>query len=149
MCIAPRPSLDQLFEYYMKKGIKLIPFNSKFQNQRKSLAPGLTGGASIFDRPGIGSMAFRNSVSASLFSFNNNNNEANKDNSIGSAGSLAAEEEDIDGKVILGLEFQIYPFFLSFFWKGLFFHMYCPCCILFRKRQASTLSRRSCLPWQP
>jgi len=68
------------------------------QNQRKSLAPGLTGGASIFDRPGIGSMAFRNSVSASLFSFNNNNNEANKDNSIGSAGSLAAEEEDIDGE---------------------------------------------------
>ena len=86
----------------MNKGIKLILFNSKFQNQRKSLAPGLTGGASIFDRPGIGSMAFRNSVSASLFSFNNNNNEANKDNSIGSAGSLAAEEEDIDGKVISG-----------------------------------------------
>ena len=95
----------------MKKGIKLILFNSKFQNQRKSLAPGLTGGASIFDCPGIGSMAFRNSVSASLFSFNNNNNEANKDNSIGSAGSLAAEEEDIDGKVITGLEFQIHLFY--------------------------------------
>ena len=83
----------------------------------------MTGGASIFDRPGIGSMAFRNSVSASLFSFNNNNNEANKDNSIGSAGSLAAEEEDIDGKIISGLEFQIPPFFFSF-WKGLIFHMY-------------------------
>ena len=70
---------------------------SKFQHQRKSLAPGLTGGASIFDRPGIGSMAFRNSVSASLFSFNNN--ETNKDNSIGSAGSLAAEEDDPETEV--------------------------------------------------
>ena len=118
----------------MKKGIKLILFNSKFQNQRKSLAPGLTGGASIFDRPGIGSMAFRNSVSASLFSFNNNNNEANKDNSIGSAGSLAAEEEDIDGKVILGLEFQIYPFFLSFFFgKDCFFICTAPAAFYFAK----------------
>ena len=59
------------------------------------MAPGLTGGASIFDRPGIGSMAFRNSVSASLFSFNNGN-ESNKDNSIGSAGSLAAEDDEIE-----------------------------------------------------
>ena len=58
-----------------------------------SLAAGMTGGASIFDRPGIGSMAFRNSMSASLFAFND---DSNKDNSIGSAGSLAADEIDED-----------------------------------------------------
>lgn len=51
----------------------------------------MTGGASIFDRPGIGSFAFRNSMSASLFSAFNNND--NNESSIGSAGSLAAEED--------------------------------------------------------
>ena len=53
----------------------------------------MTGGASMFDRPGIGSMAFRSNMSASLFSFSN---EANKDSSIGSAGSLGAEYEESD-----------------------------------------------------
>lgn len=53
----------------------------------------MTGGASIFDRPGIGSMAFRHSVSASLFSFNNDEGVA-KENSIGSAGSLEADNEE-------------------------------------------------------
>ena len=53
--------------------------------QRKSMAAGMTGGASMFDRPGMGgSIAFRNSISATLFSFNKDTTES----SIGSAGSL-------------------------------------------------------------
>ena len=42
----------------------------------------MTGGASMFDRPGMGgSIAFRNSMTATLFSFNKNEN--NTENSIG------------------------------------------------------------------
>ena len=67
------------------------------QAPRKSLATGMTGGASIFDRPGIGSMAFRHSVSASLFAFDSdkNGNKNENENSIGSAGSIADEDEEL------------------------------------------------------
>ena len=61
-----------------------------FSFQRKSLAPGMTNGSSIFET-GLGSIAFRKSMTASLFSFENDKN--GKDNSIGSAGSLAEEED--------------------------------------------------------
>ena len=53
-------------------------------------------------------MAFRNSVSASLFSFNNN--ETNKDNSIGSAGSLAAEDDEAEDNEDVNNGIQIPPF---------------------------------------
>jgi len=58
--------------------------------QRKSLATGMTNGSSIFET-GLGSIAFRKSMTASLFSFENEKNA--KDSSIGSAGSLAEEED--------------------------------------------------------
>jgi hypothetical protein len=56
------------------------------QPRNKSISAGMTGGGSIFDRNGFGSMAFRRN---SMFSFNNN--ETNSE-SIGSAGSLAGDE---------------------------------------------------------
>lgn len=56
----------------------------------RSISAGMVG-QGIFDRPGFGSVAFRNSVSASLFSFQNKNAE-----SIGSGGSAADEDDDED-----------------------------------------------------
>ena len=67
-----------------------LTFLGFFSFQRKSLAPGMTNGSSIFET-GLGSIAFRKSMTASLFSFENDKN--GKDNSIGSAGSLAEEED--------------------------------------------------------
>ena len=63
-----------------------------FQNQKKNSA--MTGGASLFDRPGMGgSIAFRNT----LFSFEKEGLEG----SIGSAGSLVNEDDDDEVQIEL------------------------------------------------
>ena len=68
-------------------------FYSFLQNQRKSIAAGMTGGASMFDRPGMGgSIAFRNSMTATLFSFNKENNT---ENSIGKKHALKKYDQFI------------------------------------------------------
>ena len=57
-------------------------------------------GSSIFET-GLGSIAFRKSMTASLFSFENEQQNNVKESSIGSAGSLAEEDSE---------EMQIPPF---------------------------------------
>ena len=72
-----------------KKYLNLL---THFQNQKKNSA--MTGGASLFDRPGMGgSIAFRNT----LFSFEKEGLEG----SIGSAGSLVNEDDDDEVQIEL------------------------------------------------
>ena len=77
----------------------------------------MTGGASIFDRPGIGSMAFRHSVSASLIAFSNEDgnfpSSVPNENSIGSAGSLAADNDNEEMPPLSPEEFAPVAIFLA------------------------------------